>query len=292
MNKQPVIVVHGGAIFAKKGEDFSEYHHEFDEKYESYITQAMETGYEIMKNGGTALDAVVASAKILEDCGYFDAGRGAVRDNHGNYSLDASIMDGKTLKAGAVADCLVKNPCEAARLVMDTTRHVFIVGEGANQIAKENNKEVIGYDYFDNHHKEYVALHGTIGVVALDSHGDLAAVTSTGGLTNKFPHRVGDSPIVGAGIYANNETCAVSCTGTGEYFIRTVAAYNIAARMKYGKQQLAQASQEALDEITAMGALGGMICLDREGNIAAPYNSPGMFYGYIDKNGEKKTHIF
>ncbi|CAN5162088.1 isoaspartyl peptidase/L-asparaginase [soil metagenome] len=292
MNTKPVIVVHGGAIFDKKYADPTEYQDQFIPQYNAFMSEAINTGYTILKNGGTSLDAIIESAKIMENCGYFDAGKGAVKDKNGTFSLDASIMDGQTLKAGAVADCLVKNPSEIARLVMDTTGHVLIVGDGANQIAKENNKEVIEYSYFDNPHRNQTSEHGTIGVVALDTHGNLAAVTSTGGLTNKFPHRVGDSPIVGAGIYASNETCAVSCTGTGEFFIRTVAAFNIAARMKYGKQPLSAAAQASLDEITAMGALGGMICLDREGNIAAPYNCPGMFHGYIDKTGEMTIKMF
>lgn len=292
MNTKPVIVVHGGAIFEKKGSDPTEYQDQFEDTYQRLLSLALETGYTILEKGGNSLDAIIESAKIMEDCGYFDAGKGAVRDKNGTYSLDASIMDGNTLKAGAVADCLIKNPCEAARLVMDKTRHVLIVGDGANLIAKEHNKKLVDYSYFDNPHQKQNANHGTIGVVALDSNGNLAAVTSTGGLTNKFPHRVGDSPIVGAGVYANNETCAISCTGTGEFFIRTVAAYDVAARMKYGKQSLATAAQASIDQITQMGALGGMICLDKQGNIAAPFNSPGMFYGYINVAGEKYIHIF
>lgn len=292
MNTKPVIVVHGGAIFEKKENDPTEYQDQFDNTYRDLLSQALEVGYAVLEKGGTSLDSIIESAKILEDCGYFDAGKGAVKDKNGTYSLDASIMDGKTLKAGAVADCLVKNPCEAARLVMDKTRHVLIVGDGANLIAKENNKEIVDYNYFDNPHHTPTANHGTIGVVALDTQGNLAAVTSTGGLTNKFPHRVGDSPIVGAGVYANNETCAISCTGTGEFFIRTVAAYDVAARMKYGKQSLEAAAQASIDQITQMEALGGMICLDKQGNIATPFNSPGMFYGYINAAGERYTHIF
>jgi len=290
MSKKPVIVVHGGAIFAHNDKD--EYQSQYDKEYRKYLNLALDAGYKLLNEGKTAIDACIAAAKILENCAYFDAGKGAVIDSHGNYSLDASIMEGQSLRPGAVADCLIKNPCEAARLVMEKTKHVFIVGEGANELARTNGLDVVDYSYFNNHHFKKHSKHGTIGVLALDTKGNLAAVTSTGGLTNKLPHRIGDSPIIGAGVYANNETCAVSATGTGEFFIRTVAAFNVSARMKYGKENLHDASLKALDEITKMGAIGGMICLDREGNISLPYNGPGMFRGYINQQGERSVKIF
>ena len=292
MSTKPVIVVHGGAIFAPKNEDESEYQAQFDQEYRKYLNLALEKGYSYLTDGKSAVDACIEAAKILEDCAYFDAGRGAVIDSHGNYSLDASVMEGRSLQAGAIADCLVKNPSQTARLVMEQTKHVFIVGEGANELARKNGLEVVDYEYFHNNHFKKHSKHGTIGVIALDTRGNLAAVTSTGGLTNKLPHRIGDSPIIGAGIYANNETCAVSSTGTGEFFIRTVAAFNVSARMKYGKENVHTASQNSLDEITKMGALGGMICLDKDGNISMPYNCAGMFRGYINQQEERSVKLF
>lgn len=288
----PVIVVHGGALFSNPGPTCNEYHKEFDGKYQEFINQALDSGYTLMKTGASSLDAVVEAAQVMENSGYFTAGKGSLKTSKGTHSVDASIMDGSNLKAGSVADCCVKNASVVARLVMEKTPHVMIVSDGAEQLAKENGCEVVDESYFFNPHFSQESEHGTIGVIALDMNGNLAAITSTGGTTNKYPHRVGDSPIIGAGTYANNETCAVSCTGVGEYFMRTLAAFNVSARMKYQNASLEQAAKESLQEITQMNGLGGMIALDRNGNIAMPFNSPGMFRGYINVEGERDVKIF
>jgi len=286
---KPIIVVHGGAIF--DSENDSEYRSSLAPQYRAFLKQALDIGYESLLKGISALDAAIESAQVLEDCGYFEAGKGSMPDSLGNISIDAAVMDGKTLKAGSIADCMVKNGSTVARLVLQKTPHVMIIGEGARQLAQENGLESVTASYFSNVTIEQKSEHGTIGVVSRDTNGNLAAVTSTGGLPGKLPHRVGDSPIIGAGVYANNETCAVSCTGSGEYFMRTVAAFNVSARMKYGKQKLAAAAQDALEEITQMNARGGMICIDRNGNIAMPYNCAGMFRGYIDQEGKQIIEI-
>lgn len=290
--QSPVIVVHGGALFSQPGPTCNEYHEEYDGKYQNFIAEALAVGYELMKQGGTALEAVEKAANVMENSGYFTAGKGSLKTSKGTHSVDASIMDGSTRKAGSVADCCVKNASSVARLVMEKTPHVMIVGAGAEQLARENGCEVVDETYFFNPHFSKEAEHGTIGVIALDTQGNLAATTSTGGTTNKYPHRVGDSPIIGAGTYADNTTCAVSCTGTGEFFMRTLAAFNVSARMKYAQMTVKEAAERALQEITDMNGLGGMITLDREGNIAMPYNSPGMFRGYISREGEQDIQIF
>ncbi len=290
--RNPVIVVHGGALFSKPGPSCNEYQEEFEGTYQKIITEALETGFELMKKTGTALDAVVAAAQVMENSGYFTAGKGSLKTSKGTHSVDASVMDGSDLRAGSVADCCVKNASVVAKLVMDQTPHVMIVGPGAEKLALEHGLAVVDETYFLNPHFSKQSEHGTIGVVAKDMEGNLAALTSTGGTTNKYPHRVGDSPIIGAGTYANNETCAVSCTGTGEYFMRTLAAFNVSARIKYLKQSLQDASAESLQEITDMNGLGGMISIDKDGNIAMPYNSPGMFRGYINREGERSVEIF
>mgnify|MGYP005848475615 CR=1 FL=1 len=293
MSQQPsVIVVHGGALFSKPGPNCNEYHEEFEGIYQKYISEALSVGYELIKQGGAAIDAVLEAAQVMENSGYFTAGKGSLKTSKGTHAVDASVMDGSTLKAGAVADCCVKNASSAARLVMDKTPHVMIVGAGAEQLAAENGCEVVDETYFFNPHFSKKAEHGTIGAIALDTHGNLAAVTSTGGTTNKYPHRVGDSPIIGAGTYADNKTCAVSCTGTGEFFMRTLAAFNVSARIKYAHMPLKEAAEQALQEITDMKGLGGIIAVDHEGNIAVPFNSPGMFRGYIDREGKQDIQIF
>ncbi len=289
---EPVIVVHGGALFSKPGPTCNEYHAEFDGIYQKFIAEALKAGYDHMKDGGAALDAVIKAANVMENAGYFTAGKGSLKTSKGTHSVDSSVMDGSTRKAGSVADCCVKNASTVARLVMDKTPHVMIVGPGAEKLAEENGCEVVDESYFFNPHFSKTVEHGTIGAIALDMQGNLAAVTSTGGTTNKYPHRVGDSPIIGAGTYADNSTCAVSCTGVGEYFMRTLAAFNVSARMKYAKMNLKEAAQEALQEITDMEGLGGMIALDKEGDIAVPFNSPGMFRGYIDREGKQDIQIF
>lgn len=286
----PVIVVHGGAIFDMS--DDSEYKKSLNTYYHTFLQKALEVGYTSMAKGTSALDAAVESARILEDCGYFEAGKGSVTDSSGNISIDAAVMDGKTLEAGSVADCMVKNGSAVARLVLQKTPHVMLVGEGAEKLAQENGLEPVFPSYFSHGDKNKKSEHGTIGVVTRDTQGNLAAVTSTGGLPGKLPHRVGDSPIIGAGVYANNQTCAVSCTGSGEYFMRTVAAFHVSARMKYGKQTLVEASQGALDDITHLKGRGGMICVDSEGTITMPYNCAGMFRGYIDQSEKQVTEIF
>ncbi len=298
--KHPTLVIHGGAIFAPSDYEASRY-----AEYKSFLQKALDTGYTILNKGGPALDAVEQAIWILEECGMFDAGRGAVYTYDGKQELDASIMDGSNLKAGAVAGVrTIKRPISAARSVMEHTWHVLLMGQGAEAFAKEQALEIVDPSYFHNSREwgRYVKLkaeadqkkqkkesrnHSTVGAVALDNHGNLAAGTSTGGLDLKLYGRVGDAPIIGAGTYANNQTCALSMTGEGEYFIRTSAAYQVHARMTFAGQSLAEASQNVLDEIKQMGGIGGMIGITSDGTVAMPYTSIDMFCGYKNSDSEE-----
>jgi len=256
-------------------------------------------GYDILDRGGTSLDAVQATIRLLEDSPLLNAGRGAVMTSAGTVELDAAIMDGSCLKAGAVAGLKqVKNPISLARLVMEQTSYVLLAGEGAEGLAREHGVELMPQEYFiterrrralqrakEAHRPPPDEKYGTVGAVALDRQGHLAAGTSTGGLTNKRPGRIGDSPIIGAGTYAN-ETCAVSATGTGEYFIRNLVAYDICARMMYKGESLSQAAEEVvLCKLAAQDGEGGVIALDRDGNIAMPFNTETMLRGWIGPSG-------
>lgn len=311
------LVIHGGAGTILK-KNMTE---ELETEHVNKLKESLEKGYSILENGGSSLDAVQAAIMILEDSPLFNAGKGAVFTNAGTNELDASIMDGKTLNAGAVAGVRrIRNPIHLARLVMEKSPHVMMTGEGAETFAAEHGVELVSPDYFftdrrwkqlqqllkkqkdisdasimlpenDVHIKEN--LFGTVGCVALDQEGNLAAGTSTGGLTNKQFGRIGDSPIIGAGTYANNRTCAVSATGEGEYFIRSVIAYDISALMAYKNMSLQEAAHHVImEKLTALGGSGGVIAIDKNGNIAMPFNTSGMYRGYIDKDGKAVIKIY
>ena len=291
------IVLHGGAGGLVKGKVSAEQ----QEKLETGFERALKAGYAVLKSGGASMDAVQAAIVMLEDDPSFNAGKGAVKTSEGKHELDASIMNGQTLKAGAVGGVtIVKNPIKAARLVMDKTWHVMLAGPGADAFAKLHDLELVPREYFNvsaalKGTTDGVAERGhfgTVGAVALDENGNLAAGTSTGGLSGKKFGRIGDSPIIGAGTYADNATCGVSCTGQGEYFIRRAIAFNISARMKYLGESLADAAQQSIDTLTKDGGQGGVISLDRDGNIATPFNTVSMVRGSIDANGDMSIRIF
>ena len=292
------LVIHGGAGTITR-ENMST---EKEAEYISKLTAALKTGYAILENGGSGLDAVEATIKVMEDSPLFNAGKGAVFTGAGTNELDASIMDGATLQGGAVAGVkTVKNPISAARKVMEKTWHVLLAGEGADAFAKEQGLDIVDNSYFHTEHRfkslikakeKEMEKHGTVGCVALDKKGNLAAGTSTGGLTNKRWGRVGDSPIIGAGTYASNETCAVSATGQGEYFIRGSVAFDIAAQMDYEKKSVQTAAQAVIDKLTERGGTGGVIVMDRKGNIAMPFNTEGMYRGFYLNDGELTVKIY
>ena len=307
------LVIHGGAGTIERSKMTPKREHE----YRAGIERALAAGYDILKRGGSSLDATEAAVRVLEDDPHFNAGRGAVFTNVGTNELDAAVMDGKTLKAGAVA-CLkhIKNPVSLARLVMEKSGHVMMDGEGAETFAKENGTEFVDQKYFYTEER-WQALqkvkaaeenrsgaakkafiisdqdrHGTVGAVALDQDGNLAVATSTGGTTNKRAGRVGDSPVIGAGTYANNATCAVSATGDGEYFIRATVGHDVSALMEYRGMSLKEAAQTVLDKVARLGGNGGLIAIDREGNMALPFNTSGMYRGYVDPNGKFVVEIY
>ena len=307
------LVIHGGAGTIER----SEVTPEKEREYRAGLERALAAGYEILKRGGSSLDATEAAVRVLEDDPHFNAGRGSVFTSAGTNEMDAAIMDGKTLAAGAVAVLKhVKNPINLARLVMEKSGHVMMDGKGSEAFAKENGIELVDQKYFftqdrwealqkikaaEKHRTsgagKIVVItdqdrHGTVGAVALDKHGDLAAATSTGGTTNKLPGRIGDTPVIGAGTYANNQTCAVSCTGDGEYFIRAAAAHEVSALMKYRSMTLQEAAQAALDEVKDLGGTGGLIAIDRNGDIALPFNTNGMYRGYVDPSGNLVIQIY
>ena len=292
------LVIHGGAGTITR-ENMST---EKEAEYISKLTAALKTGYAILESGGSSIDAVEATIKVMEDSPLFNAGKGAVFTGAGTNELDASIMDGATLQGGAVAGVkTVKNPISAARKVMEKTWHVLLAGEGADAFAKEQGLDIVDNSYFHTEHRfkslikakeKEIEKHGTVGCVALDKKGNLAAGTSTGGLTNKRWGRVGDSPIIGAGTYASNETCAVSATGQGEYFIRGSVAFDIAAQMDYEKKSVQTAAQAVIDKLTERGGTGGVIVMDSKGNIAMPFNTEGMYRGFYLNDGELTVKIY
>ncbi|MGQ9805781.1 MAG: isoaspartyl peptidase/L-asparaginase family protein [Chlorobiales bacterium] len=303
MKPKFAIAIHGGAGTILK----SNLSPEQDAEYRAHLRAALEKGYAIMENGGTSLDAVEAVVQLLEDDSLFNAGKGAVFNSEGKVELDASIMDGKTLKAGAVAGLhCVKNPIRLARTVMEKSEHVFLIGEGAEQFAKAHDIELVDESYFFTEarwkslqkakSKESLTekeKHGTVGAVALDQEGNLAAATSTGGMTNKTFGRIGDSPIIGAGTYADNETCAISATGHGEYFIRAVVAHDIASLIRYKQLSLQDAAEEVImRKLPKLGGTGGVIAIDRSGNIAMPFNTDGMYRGYKIQGGRTFVAIY
>ncbi len=291
------IVVHGGAGAMAKDRMPAA----MDSAYRAGLTEAVNTGKKILSDGGTALDAVEATIRLLENNPLFNAGKGAVFTHDGKNELDAAIMDGSNLAAGAIAGVTdIKNPISAARAVMTKSPHVMLSGAGASQFAKEQGLEIVPPSYFHTG-KRYGELQeilkkekmGTVGCCALDKSGNLAAGTSTGGMANKKYNRVGDAPIIGAGTYANNATCAVSATGHGEFFIRWTVAHDISALMEYKGLSLIEASELVVNEkLVKAGGSGGVICIDKLGNISMPFNSAGMFRAYANADGKQGVFIF
>ena len=291
------IVIHGGAGGMTK-ENLTP---DLDKEYRASLQVALTAGKKILSEGGSALDAVEQTIRTMEDNPLFNAGKGAVFTHEGMNELDAAIMDGTNLGAGAVAGVTdIKNPISAARKVMVNSPHVMLSGAGASQFAKEQGLEIVAPSYFYTN-KRFNELQellkkekfGTVGCCALDKNGNLAAGTSTGGMANKRYNRIGDSPIIGAGTYANNSTCAVSGTGHGEYFIRWTVAHDISALMEYKGLNLKEASELVVnDKLVKAGGSGGVICVDKSGNISMPFNSSGMFRGFATADGKEGIFIY
>ena len=289
-----VLVIHGGAGVIER-KDFTP---ELEKAYLDKLQEALDSGEAILKSGGTSLDAVTVAVRIMEDSPLFNAGKGSVFSKTGENEMDAAIMDGRDLSAGAVAGVrTIKNPILAARKVMEDSKHVLLVRDGAEKFAREHDVEIVDPTYFFTQ-KRYDALlkaqkHGTVGAVALDRSGNLAAATSTGGMTNKMTGRVGDTPIIGAGNYANNNTCAVSATGHGEFFMRYTVAHDISALMEYKGLSVAAAAHEVIfNKLLPVGGTGGVIAVDKEGNYTMTFNTSGMFRGVITHDGIREVAIF
>ena len=309
------IVVHGGAGTILK----SNMTPELEEEYRELLKVSLKAGYDVLESGGTSLDAVQKAVNIMEDSPLFNAGRGAVFTHEGLNEQDACIMDGATLNVGAVAAVKhIARPIDLARLVLDKSPHVLLAGEGAEDFAQANGMKLVAPDYFfterrweqlqkalkkeeeqgevfDRSNLDHSVddKFGTVGAVALDQAGNLAAATSTGGMTNKRYSRIGDSPIIGAGTYANNATCAISATGYGEYIMRVVASYDVSALMEYKGMSLAEASREVVHtKLEKIGGTGGLVAIDHEGNIAMPFNTEGMYRGYYLPGGEPTVAIY
>ncbi len=284
------LAIHGGAGARPR----AQYTAQQESDFTAGLTAALAAGERILQSGGSALDAVQASVVSLEDNALFNAAHGAVLAADGWAELDAAIMDGRDLRAGAIAAVHhIKNPIALARQILEHSPHVFLVADGAERFARDYNLELVARDYFVTPYRQrqLAALSnataalatmddpplGTVGAVARDRQGNLAAATSTGGIAGKHPGRVGDSPVIGAGTYADNASCAVSTTGHGEWFLRTVQAYDIAARLRYGNATLGSAVEAALARLLHLGGQGGLIAVDQHGDIVMRYNSPAMF---------------
>lgn len=314
-----VLVIHGGAgtILKKNMTDQKE------AAYKAGLEEALKTGYKAIQAGKSSLDAVEATIRVLEDNPLFNAGKGAVFTHDGRNEMDAAIMNGKTLEAGSVAGVsTIRNPISAARAVMEKSEHVMMAGRGAEQFAKEAGLEIVDPSYFrtqerweglqralredsiksklDHSYQPAGKLgienrdnkFGTVGAVALDKAGNLAAGTSTGGMTNKKYGRIGDAPIIGAGTYANNNTVAVSCTGWGEFFIRSVVAYDLSALMAYKGLTVQDAGKAVIEKVGTLGGNGGLIALDKNGNAALPFNTEGMYRGMVTADGKITIEIY
>jgi isoaspartyl peptidase/L-asparaginase-like protein (Ntn-hydrolase superfamily) len=295
---RPVIAIHGGAGTIRRSEMTAR----SQARYVAALRRALRAGDRLLQAGGSSLDAVVAAVVVLEDSPLFNAGRGAVYNAQARHELDAAVMDGAALRAGAVG-CVsrIRNPVLAARAVMERSPHVLLVGRGAERFAARQGLKPVPPSYFDtaqrlaalrSRERNAAEQHGTVGAVALDAAGNLAAATSTGGYTGKAPGRVGDSPIIGAGTYADNASCAVSGTGLGELFIRSVLAFDVAARMRYCGEPLRRAAVTALANVSRLGGDGGLIAVDRRGNLAMPFNCEGMYRACIDRSGRETIAIF
>ena len=318
-NPRYVLAIHGGAGTIAR----STLTPEQEAAYHAALREALEAGYQVLQGGGASLGAVEAAIHVMEASPLFNAGKGAVFTSEGTVELDASIMDGRTRSAGAVSGIKqVRSPITLARLVMERSPHVMLTGSGAEIFARAQGVEMVDNAFFyterrrreleqaqqrereaapsggraglrDGDQEAEPHVYGTVGAVALDQAGNLAAGTSTGGMSNKRFGRVGDSPIIGAGTYADNRTCAVSATGHGEYFIRGVVAYDIAAMMRYAGLSLTEAANAVvMGGLTELGGAGGVIALDREGNVAMPFNTPGMYRGMIDEDGNIEVKIY
>lgn len=306
--KIPAIAVHGGSGAIPT----SIKNPEIKKEYMDALGEALDTGFTLLKKGNSSLEAAIKAVCSLENCDLFNAGRGSVFTAKGEHEMDAAVMEGKNLNAGAVAGIQgIKNPVVLAGDVMQNTSHVFLVGNEAMEYARERDFEIMPPSYFFTQYRydqwqkikgsgEVRLDHssgddsgfGTVGAVAVDNKENVAAATSTGGMTNKAWGRVGDSPMIGAGTYANNETCAVSCTGHGEYFIRGVAAYDVSSRIEYGGMNLEQAAEKVVHErVKNMGGEGGLIAVDARGNISMPFSSRGMYRG-VKKDGQRITQVF
>lgn len=303
------IAIHGGAGAITR----SLMTEEQQQKYEHALGVALDAGTAVLAAGGSSLDAVTTAVVALEDCPLFNAGKGAVFNHEGSHEMDASIMRGDNREAGAVgAVHLIKNPVKLARLVMEHSEHVFLVGKGAEDFGRmyeiDFEKENYFFDSFRYaQYKEAMAndvvqldhtagdgkKFGTVGAVALDEYGNLCAATSTGGMTNKKYGRVGDTPVIGAGTYANNNTCAISCTGHGELFLRQVTAHQVHCLMEYKNMSLKEAVDKVvMEDLVAIGGEGGLIAVDSKGNVALPFNSEGMYRGYATSNGLREVLIY
>jgi beta-aspartyl-peptidase (threonine type) len=326
--KKIALAIHGGAGTILRSEMTAD----LEKEYRGGLENALRKGFDVLRKNGAALDAVEAAVAELENFPLFNAGRGAVFTHEGKNEMDAAIMDGARLKAGAVAFLKnVKNPVKLARLVMERTEHILLAGEGANEFAHEMKVKFEPDEYFFTEHRYLQLLKaieagrvqldhtadevelieeaetlvedqsqisnpksalGTVGAVACDFEGNLAAATSTGGMTNKKFGRIGDTPIIGAGTFAENASCAVSCTGHGEYFMLGVTAFDLAARMKYKNLSLEAASRETVERLTEIGGEGGFIAVDALGNVALPFNSEGMYRGFVKADGEIVVEIY
>ena len=303
------IAIHGGAGTLIKGEMTPSK----EQAYKTQLQLATETGYRLLENGKSAIEAVEAAVKILEDTPLFNAGKGSVFTAEGKHEMDAAIMNGENLKAGAVSLIFgIKNPISLAREVMQNSDHVFLAGEGAIEFAKLHGYKIENEDYFydDYRFKQWQEVKGTahfqldhsakkdskfgtVGAVACDTFGNLAAATSTGGMTNKKWGRIGDSPIIGSGTYANNKTCAVSCTGSGEYFLRGVVAYDVSCLIEYKGLSLEEATSTVIFErLKNLGGDGGLIAVNAQGEIATPFNTEGMYRAYKTSSGASKIAIY
>ncbi|PKP26970.1 MAG: beta-aspartyl-peptidase [Bacteroidetes bacterium HGW-Bacteroidetes-2] len=303
------IAIHGGAGTLIKGNMTPE--KELD--YRNALQLAINSGYALLEKGASAINAVEQAVILLENNSLFNAGKGSVFTNAGNHEMDASIMNGKTLEAGAVSLITgIKNPISLAKQVMFKSEHVFLAGEGAMNFAKENGFLLENTDYFYDqfryeqwqhikdsdsfqldHSDKKDTKFGTVGAVACDQKGNLAAATSTGGMTNKKWGRIGDTPMIGAGTYANNKTCAVSCTGSGEFFIRGVVAYDVSCLMEYKGLTLQQAADEVImNRVLSIGGDGGLIAVDAQGNIAMPFNTEGMYRGFKTSERDAVVRIY
>jgi beta-aspartyl-peptidase (threonine type) len=300
------IAIHGGAGTLPRAEMSGD----AERKYRAALSEAVDAGYAVLQEGGTSLDAVTRTVVLLEDNPLFNAGRGSVFTLDGRNELDASIMDGRTLKAGAVCGLTrIRNPVELARAVMERSEHVMLAGAGAEEFASSQGFPFVPQSYFFTAERwqqlerirsgelglsgHTISHVGTVGAVALDTHGHVAAATSTGGMTGKRFQRIGDSPIIGAGTYADDRSCAVSATGHGEVFIRAAVAHDICARMRFGGQGLGEAARQVIfGELPALGGEGGVIAIDAQGEIAMEFNSEGMFRASRKAGEETRIAIY